>query len=487
MGDVGRGSQAGGGGGAELEDSDESVPEHDGRQDDAVEAAACEKAGDRFMLGRVGSVDGEDHGRTARHGAGRRWVLAELPPAAPVDRVPAAIAGRERGGAVAVDPVDRTGVEARPCAQCSESGQDERFRVHRRRVHAESGDEIVQLLDTPCEDGGVVIPGQGERRRCRRRLDQRVLLAIRRPGCVLAVDLEETDHVVAEVDRRGIHALRATLVAADQVGSNRLDRGQVADQHGLAGRERGGDRAEVRDGVEEATQRRSIAGRRGGHRLEGLGLAVVTEDVAGDGAQFMAQPGGQGEQQVLRPRRGRRLVGEDAVGQDVAQLVVRGGSIVVGEQASRLAGHELGEGHIGAGEGARRSRLHELEHRAVPAADCERDGEDGGVSALSQCLRLRPLEQVRRSQIGDDESPSGLEHFPYRRQRSPREAFVFGGGAVAGPAACSEDRERVVSLGQRDPAGGHSDTLGRHARQSEQLRAPIAGDLRGRRDGRRVS
>ena len=127
---------------------------------------------------------------------------------------------------------------------------------------------------------------------------------------------------MAEVDRRRVHASRAALVPAHQVRSRRLDRGEVTDQHRVARGERGGGRAEVRDGVEQATQRRGIADRRRGHRFERSGLAVVAEDVAGDGAQFVAQPAGEREQQVLGPQPGLRLVGEDAIGQGVAQLVV---------------------------------------------------------------------------------------------------------------------------------------------------------------------
>ena len=56
MGDVCRRGQTGGGGGAELEDADEAVPEDDGRQDDAVEAASREEASDHLALGRCGCI-----------------------------------------------------------------------------------------------------------------------------------------------------------------------------------------------------------------------------------------------------------------------------------------------------------------------------------------------------------------------------------------------------------------------------------------------
>ena len=60
-----------------------------------------------------------------------------------------------------------------------QGGQKERLRVHRRGVHAEPGDQVVQLFDPAREDGGVVVAGQRERRRRGRRLDQGELLPIR--------------------------------------------------------------------------------------------------------------------------------------------------------------------------------------------------------------------------------------------------------------------------------------------------------------------
>ena len=92
LGDVRRRGQTGWGGGAELEDADEAVPEHDGRQDDAVEAAPDEEAGDHLALGWLGCVDGEDDRRAAGHGAAGRRILAELPAAAIAEGVPAAVA-----------------------------------------------------------------------------------------------------------------------------------------------------------------------------------------------------------------------------------------------------------------------------------------------------------------------------------------------------------------------------------------------------------
>ena len=148
----------------------------------------------------------------------------------------------------------------------------------------------------------------------------------------------------------------------------------------------------------------------------------------------------------------------------------------------RLAGHEFGEGHVGAGERARRSRLHELEHPAVPAIDRERHGEDGGVASLAEHLSLGPLEQIGRSQICDDEPPPGLQRFPHGGQRSLVPALLLGRRAGRGAAARGEDGEGVVSLGEGDPALGHPDAFGRHASQSEQRRSLVAGSLRDRRD-----
>ena len=125
VGDVCRRGQTRRGGGAELENTDEAVPEHDGCKDDAMETASREESSDHLVFGWLGLVDGEDHGRAAGYGAGRQGVFADVPPAALVDGVSAAVAGRKRRGDIAVDPVDRTSVEAGPGAQSAEGGQNE--------------------------------------------------------------------------------------------------------------------------------------------------------------------------------------------------------------------------------------------------------------------------------------------------------------------------------------------------------------------------
>ena len=200
-------------------------------------------------------------------------------------------------------------------------------------MHAEPGDEVVELRHPPREDGRIVLPCESERRCSRRRFGQGELLPVGRPRRVSAVDLDEADHLLAEVDRRGVHAPRAALLPAHQVRSRRLDRGEVADEHRVAGGERVGGRAEVGDGVGEAAERRRFAGRGCGHRLECPGVAVVAKDVAGDGAQLVPQPAGEREQQVLRPRRGLRLVGDDAVGQGAARLLMPARRLLVARAA----------------------------------------------------------------------------------------------------------------------------------------------------------
>ena len=97
-------------------------------------------------------------------------------------------------------------------------------------------------------------------------------------------------------------APRPALLAADEVRAGGVDPGQVVDDHGVAGHQRGRDLAEVGHGVQEAAKRRRFTGGGSGDRLQRLRFVVESQDVAGDGTQLVAEPVGESEQQILGPR-----------------------------------------------------------------------------------------------------------------------------------------------------------------------------------------
>ena len=198
LGDVRRGREPIGCGRTELEHPDEAVPEDDRRQDGAVKATSRQEAGGVVRRQRLAGAGRYDHGCAPGHGLGCRWVVAELPGGAVAHGVSTGVARRERCGDPSVDPVHGAGVEALPRAQRSKRGEDERLRIHRRRVHAEPCDEVVELSHPPGEDRRIVIPRQSERRGSRRGFGQSELLPIHGPTRVFAVDLDETDDLLAQ-------------------------------------------------------------------------------------------------------------------------------------------------------------------------------------------------------------------------------------------------------------------------------------------------
>ena len=252
-------------------------------------------------------------------------------------------------------------------------------------MRTEPGDQVVELRDAPGEDGGVVLVRQRERRCGRRRVDESLLLPAQPPARLPAVQLEEADDFVAQPDGGRVHAPRPALFAADEVRAGGVDRGQVVDGHRLARDQRGRRFAELRHGVREAAKRRRFTGGGGSDRLQRARVAVEPQDVASDGAQFVAEPVGESEQQVLGPRCEGSRPRDALVGKPGGRLAVSAG---VHEEVRRLARHELREGDVGAAEGTLRTGFDQFQHRADAALHGHRHGEDGGVTAPAQRISL---------------------------------------------------------------------------------------------------
>ena len=470
-------------GGAELEHSHEAIPEDDGGEDDAGESSACQEALRRLgrHLRRAG-VRG-DHERCAacdRQAGG--GVVAQAPLPAVVDGVASHVAGGERAGDCAGDPVHGAGVEVGTRAQRLQCRQHQRLGVHRRRAHAEPGDQVIQVGDPASEHGWVEVSGQRKGGRCRHRVHECSLFLVRRPPSLAAVHLDESRRGVAEVDGRGVQALGSALLATDEVRAGDVEPGQVRERDRLAGEEGRGRGAEVGGRVQQAAQRGRITSRRRRDRLERIGVAVVPEDVAGHGAQLVAQAIGEGDKQVLGPLSESCPARHRLLSQAGLRLRVPG-VFTVRQQTRGVARHEFSERDIRAGERARRARFHELQDGLVAAVDRERHRQDGRVAALAQQLSLAALEQVRRRQVGDHDPAAGTEHLSDGGQRLAGDFFLEVRPALTRPAVCAEDAEASAPVGQREPALRHADAFGGHAGQREQGRAQRIVVGRGPRAG----
>ena len=465
-----RGREAFGVRGAELEDADEPVPEHHRREDDAGEAARREEPRRSGAVQPDVPAGSGGHGEATGHGRGRWCVLVHAPRAAVVGRIPSGVPGGEGLGDAVVHAIQGAGGDLRVRSQRLQGRKRKGLGVHRRRADAEPGDEVVELRDAAGKHPGVVLASQREGRRGRGGLDERELVSIEAPLRGVAVDLEQSDHPVTEMDGRRVNAVCSPLVAPDQMRPGRLPGGEIVDRHRRSGDERRRGLAEVGRRVQKASQRgRPFCGGYG-HRLEGVGVLVVAQYVAGHGAQLVAQPFCEGSQELFGPQ--GALAWSRARVVRKARLLLSLRVLLARDEPRGLAGHELGERHVRAAEGPRRARLDEFHDGAVAAIGRQRHRQNRDVAALSVDLGVGALEEVGRGKIGDHQPAARAEHLSHRRKRLAGPGHLVG-GASAGPALCTEDAESATTCGDRDPAVGHAYALRRDTGEGQEGSAQV--------------
>ena len=163
---------------------------------------------------------------------------------------------------------------------------------------------------------------------------------------------------------------------------------------------------------------------------------------------------------------GRRLGGRPVAGEVEGARRHLLPSFVSGEDASRLARHELREGDVGAAERARRSCLDELERGTVAAGHGHRHGQQSDVTVPAERLHLRPLEQGGRGEVADHQPAPGAQHLPRDRTGRLRTGLLL----MPAGAAAAEPREHddLVLVSDGDPALVYADPFRRHARERQE-------------------
>ena len=216
-------------------------------------------------------------------------------------------------------------------------------------------------------------------------------------------------------------------------------------EHRIAGGERRGGRAEVGRRVEQAAQRRRFAGRGRRHRLERVGARGRSGGCRRRRRAVRGAAGRRGgRSRSCGLRRGRGCAGD---GCRRAGCCPAGSSPAPSSSERSLAAWRAmnsAKVDVGAGEGARRSRLDELEHRAVPAdrrraarRGWPRRRAGGATSASARSSRLVGAK------VGDHEPAAGAQHLPDGRAADSRRALILGGRAAA-CAGCVRVRTRNV-------------------------------------------
>ena len=180
------------------------------------------------------------------------------------------------------------------------------------------------------------------------------------------------------------------------------------------------------DRVEEASQRRRVS--RGGHgdRLEGVGVLVVAQHVAGDGAQLVAQPLGEGVQELFSPE-GALAGCRDRARPEGSPPRARSASSSL--ETSRAAWRAMNSAKATlAPVNARGARDSTSSMTAAlrPSAD-ERQREEGRFAVLAVRLGVGASEQVGRGQIGDHQPAPGAQHLSQRRSASPGTTHLVAG------------------------------------------------------------
>ena len=190
-----------------------------------------------------------------------------------------------------------------------------------------------------------------------------------------------------------------------------------------------------------------------------------------------------------RPGPPRAPAGDGAAGGSTARRellrgVLLGPLSIARHEALRLPGHELGEGDVGAGEGARCTGIGELHDAHMAATDDEGKHEQGSFALRPVGVSGGAGKHDGRAQIGDHQPASAVQDL--RRRGSVLEPNdLRGGGQPLGAAVCGDDAQSVFPHEEGEHAGGGRDAIGGDLGQHRQRRAQKAEVAGARGEGRK--